>query len=485
MFIALLWPKIDIVIKGAMRSAPYLFIGLLPYLWMVIRSNMNPEISFYGPIENWHDFWFYISRQGYQDIDISPSAGWTDKLYFISYSLAETAKQFGPVGLVFLLSGIIYQFRILRKNIILALALGYLGSTVALICLLGFDYDLLHRATFRVYPLIAYFCASVWLGIGVIAVSKICISLVRGRAEKKIPVLGFTLLASLTSFASNLPENYRNNDYWAQNYARIILDSLPADAILFISSDVIVGPVGYLNRVEGYRKDVKLYHVKGQVFKNRLYTPFKVNFNQVKRKIEGLINSTSLPVYYTDELRHEYGEEYYGLYTRIVNGKQDGFVRAILNPKLQEYWTNIVNNKKPYDTWEKMHYQNIMSDGCNLLSLIHAHPDTNAGNVTELDRLRNSLCDNLQGIYIQIDFEIQKEYPDWNYIDQLIDKAETRMYESRGKAESALLDYYRGEIFAMKGDYQNAIIAYQRSLNIWNHPDNLSYSKIKRDIPGP
>ena len=483
MFIALLWPKISIVVKGALRSVPYLIIGLLPYIWMVVRSNMDVEISFYGPIENWHDFWFYISRQGYKEIDISPSAGWTDKLYFISFSFAETAKQFGPVGLVLLLSGFIYQFYILKKNIILALVLGYLGSTVFLICLLGFDYDLFNRTVFRVYPLIAWFCASIWLGMGVIVISKICISLGKGRIEKIIPVLGFTLLASVTTFASNLPENYRSNDYWAQSYARTILDSLPSDAVLFLFSDVNVGSIGYLNSVEGYRKDVKLYHSTGQVFKNRLYRPFKVDFNQVKSKIRGFINSTSLPIYYTDELMHEYGKEYYGLYSKVLPGKQSNFILAVMNPALQEYWASIVSNKRPYDSWERIHYQSIMADGCRLLSFIHEYTDGNAGNSTELNRLRNSLCDNLQGIYIQLDYEIQKERPDWNRIDQLIKKAKTRLHESRGKVETALLDYYKGEVFYRKGNYQGATLAHQQSLNIWNHPDNPSHSKIKRGIP--
>lgn len=479
MFIALLWPKRREVMKGASGSMPYLLAGLLPYLWMLIRSSMDIEISFYGPIESWKDFWFYISRQGYHDIDFSPSAGWADRGYFILYSVAETARQFGPAGPVFILGGMIYQFFVLKKNVILALFLGYLGSTVVLICLLGFDYDLLHRAIFRVYPLVSYLCASIWMGTGIVAISRCCIYLGKGTIEKKIPVLGFTMLVSLTTFASNLPENYRSNDFWARDYARTILDSLPADAILFISTDVNVGPIGYLNRVEGYRKDVKLYHSKGQLFDNRLYTPFKVNSGQVKRSLEKFINSTSSPVYYTDELMHGFGKEYYGLYSKVLKDSQDDIVRAVLSPELLGYWSYILDKKKPFDVWERMHYQSVMSDGCRLFIMIHEYAAGEAGNVDELGRLRDGLCDNLQGIFLLIDFGMQKESPDWNYLEQLINKAEARLYEARGKAESALLDYYTGELFSMKGNYRDANLAYLRSIRIWNHPDNPAYTRIK------
>jgi len=485
MFIALLWPRLTSILRLSITSMPYLIIGLMPYLWMVIRSNMNPEISFYGPIENWHDFWFYVSRQGYKEIDISPSVGWIDRLYLISYSLADTARQFGVVGFVFILSGMIYQFRMLKKNIILALFLGYLGSTVVLICLLGFDYDLYNRIVFRVYPLIAWFCTSIWLGMGVISISKLCISLGRGRIDNKITVLGFTMLVSATTFASNLPENYRSNDYWAHNYARTILDSLPADSVLFLFSDVNVHPVGYLNKVEGHRKDVKLYHSTGQVFKNRIYRPLKTDVNQAKKKIEEFINSTSAPIYYTDKLMHGYGKEYYGLYSKVLKEKHGNFIRTIITPDLQEYWTIIVNNRIPHDSWERIHYKTIVSYGCSLLNWINANADKNIDEQDDLNGLRNNLCNNLQGKYIQLEFEFQKEHPDWNYIHQLIEKAETMLHESRGKSESALLDYYRGEIFTMRGNYQDAVLAYQHSLEIWNHPDNPSYSKITRDMPEP
>ena len=56
-----------------------LVTAALPYGWMVWLSQQAPLVSFYGAIDTWSDFWFYVSRQGYSGVDVSPSAGWSDR----------------------------------------------------------------------------------------------------------------------------------------------------------------------------------------------------------------------------------------------------------------------------------------------------------------------------------------------------------------------------------------------------------------------
>jgi hypothetical protein len=83
--IAMLWPWDRSRIILFIKAIPFLLVGLLPYLWMVIRSQMDPVISFYGPINSLYKLWFVISRAGYADVDTSSTATWIDKYEFAVY----------------------------------------------------------------------------------------------------------------------------------------------------------------------------------------------------------------------------------------------------------------------------------------------------------------------------------------------------------------------------------------------------------------
>ena len=69
-------PRLPRLLGAALAAAA------LPYAWMVWLSHQGPIISFYGPVEGWGDLWFYVSRQGYSGVDVSPSAGWGDRPRF-------------------------------------------------------------------------------------------------------------------------------------------------------------------------------------------------------------------------------------------------------------------------------------------------------------------------------------------------------------------------------------------------------------------
>ena len=73
----LIWPARHRIMSRLPLLVAGLCIGLLPYVWMVWRSQMNPEISFFGPIESLSDFWFYLSRKPYASVDTSFSLAGT------------------------------------------------------------------------------------------------------------------------------------------------------------------------------------------------------------------------------------------------------------------------------------------------------------------------------------------------------------------------------------------------------------------------
>jgi len=44
-----------------------MMLGVSPYLYLVIRSQMDPLISFYGPIATWDEFVYGVTRGGVSD----------------------------------------------------------------------------------------------------------------------------------------------------------------------------------------------------------------------------------------------------------------------------------------------------------------------------------------------------------------------------------------------------------------------------------
>ena len=189
-------PRLPRLLAAALASAA------LPYAWMVWLSHQGSAISFYGPIETWGELWFYVSRQGYSGVDVSPSAGWGDRAGFLGWFAADLVRQMTLPGTVLAVLG----FGVLARGGGLAGAgaswprpvpgaaapvprpvagasaagsglptgiaaagsgaLALLGNSAVLIALLGFDYDPFRLAVFRPYPLVCYGVTALWAAAG-------------------------------------------------------------------------------------------------------------------------------------------------------------------------------------------------------------------------------------------------------------------------------------------------------------------------------
>ena len=478
MFIAVIWPVRKEFVQYGIKNVGLVFLGLLPYAWMVIRSNMHPEISFYGPIRSLHDFCFYLSRQGYHDVDTNVGAGWYDRLMLCGYFFRETFRQFGTIGFCLLVTGFIYQWKIIKKHLCIALVLGYLGSSVFLILLLDYDYDQLHRVTFRVYPVISYVIASLWTGMGLLAVCRSLQLLPRLKNRIKFTQVLLLLLTTSSTFAGNAPQNYRAQDKWAETYAKVILDSLPEHSILFLDSDVNVGPIGYMNLVAGYRKDIKLYDTRGTVFRDRLFRPFKATYPDVKHGIDEFIQHSKRPVYYTNRLPQDYGTEYFGLYWKVLKDQPKNYNKVVLKPLIISYLQLLHSTGLPWDEMEKIHYYSIMSEGCRALTLLPANSKID-------ERLEDDICDTLVGMYFKVDILLGQKQPDYAKIEKLLDRAENHLDEASLKAETAYLYYYRGILSRHESHKDLSEQYFRESVRIWDHPDNPARTALtKLNEPG-
>ena len=308
--VLLLLPARREVLRASPRMLGIAFVAcVLPYLWMVVRSRMDPEISFYGPISGFESLLFFVSRQGFRHVDVSQSADIADKLDYQGFLLMEMVRQYTPVGAALAGFGLVQQFRRLNLSTAFALLAGWLGSSLVLGAMLGFDYEPLMKAAIRRYPLIPYGILAVWL---VLALDALTSRVRRGAAAVRVGT--FAALAAVV-FLSHRDVNVRRDDTWARDYATAVLESLDKGAVLFVHGDDDSFPIGYMNRVEGFRPDVTLYNDEGLLFRNRL---FRFDAPDKGRQLSAFVRGSERRIYYASAgLPHEFSTKDGGLYWEV------------------------------------------------------------------------------------------------------------------------------------------------------------------------
>jgi hypothetical protein len=288
-FLVLLWPLRTDILKRLPLLLSLIVLGLLPYAWLVYRSWQALPISFYGPLETLPEIWFFLSRSGYVGIDHSTSAGWLDKIRFLDFMGSQLFVQFAVVGTLLAGAGFAAQWRILGRRVSAFLTISFLGPSVVLILLLGFDYGALAKHVFHVYPLPAYTIAALWMGLGLAwALERFALRFIHAAALSAIVLAAILVLG--------VRENVLDDDEWMARYAQAVLKVLPKDAIVFVSGDPDLATIAYFHMIEGQRPDLTLFSPKGLVLGNRMFNPMTTGEQDQKRVIREMIEHQSGPV---------------------------------------------------------------------------------------------------------------------------------------------------------------------------------------------
>lgn len=282
----LLWPRRAELLARLPRLAGWLALGLVPYAWMVARSHAPLPISFAGPLGSVGEVWFFVSRAGYAEVDVSSTAGALDRLRYLGFLGGELGRQFALAGTALAALGFWQQWRAWDKRVAGGLTLGFLMPTAVLVLLLGFDYDAFHKHVFHVYPLPAYGVAALWMALGV--------TWLAGRfgrgAARAAGTAALVLIGAFGLYHNRLAE-YR----WVERYGRALLEALPQDAVVLLNG-ADVPPLAYLHLVEGVRPDVTLYHPQGLVLGNRLFHPYRADAAAQQAALRALVERSSEPV---------------------------------------------------------------------------------------------------------------------------------------------------------------------------------------------
>jgi hypothetical protein len=337
------------LLRRRLAAVPLLLVvatlGLLPYAWLVLNSWSGLIISFYGPLESWSEFWYFVSRQGYANVDSSPAVTWLDRLSYLRYLGEVILLQFALLGAAVAALGFWAQWRLWGTRVSLFLTVSFVMPTLVLVLLLGFEYDALHKHMFHVYPLPAYGIAAVWMGLGTGWLAR------RFQLRGAQPAAAGALLLALI-LAFGLRSNMRADHDWAARYADAVLRTLPKDAIVFGRGEADLGPIAYFHMIEGRRPDITLYQPQGLLLGNRLFHILRDSTTTMRSRIRALVDRDPRPVVFTQGHLEGYARRDRWLFREIDKSSDDpARVTVEVPDELMEFFERSVLHVSEDNAW--------------------------------------------------------------------------------------------------------------------------------------
>jgi hypothetical protein len=319
-------------------------IGLLPYVWLVLLSWSGLIISFYGPLETWDEFWYFVSRQGYANVDTSPATNWIDHLSYFRFVGEVVLLQFAVVGAAIAAVGLWQQWRLWGGRVSAFLTLAFVMPSFTLTLLLGFEYDALHKHMFHVYPLPAYGVAALWMGLG----ASWLVQRLR-LAPRPAAAMATGLLALV--FGVGLHANLHDDSDWAARYADTVLKTLPPNAIVFTRGEADLGPIGYFHMIEGRRPDITLYQPQGLVLGNRLFHVLRENTQTMRERVLALLERDQ-PMVFTQGHLAGYPRRDHWLFREVDKSSSDkSRVTVDIPEEMVRFFEESVLNVSEDNAW--------------------------------------------------------------------------------------------------------------------------------------
>jgi tetratricopeptide (TPR) repeat protein len=281
------------------RAAALAFsAGLLPFLYLPIRSAMDPLLDWGNP-ETWGTFWYLVRRQQFAGIENPAGVQAIDRLRHVRDIGANLAWiELTPPAAPLMGLGVV---RLVLRNRVwgCSTTLMFLTSTIGLIALVGFHYDPSQAFIFRVYAIQAYAIGAIWAAVGLDSVVRPL-----ARALPALAPLGALLLPAAVG-AAHFGANDLRQDDLARRHASAILRTLPPDAIVIgAAGDAHLFPLLYAQVVERERPDVTILDDFGLVFNRWEERPLldrvlrRRELNAYRARIAEIADSSGRPVFH-------------------------------------------------------------------------------------------------------------------------------------------------------------------------------------------
>lgn len=370
-------PIRKIIIRQIIPILGLIVVGVVPlYILLVIRSNMDPVISFYGPITSFRDFVFIFLRQGYGHIDKDPLSGSFDKLKYLGFYYYELFKMYTYIGLPLACVGIWTLIKSKRYIFLGALLWMVMGLSGMLVALLSFNYEYDFQQIFRVYPLISYGGVAILLSIGLSSsYTFLKQKFNQGWIEKGCLALTFVGLS--ICLVKNWEITNRSDYKWSKDYSLAILESLEPNTIFFLKGDFEM-PIAAYHFLENVRPDISIYQPNGLVLNNRFWQgyPYKNNREQRNKLMEDFLAQTDRPIAYVTDVAHPYGKKFLGLYTKVDKDARPKSTSVVGADFLLKFFDKVTQTTYKSDTFTMIHKNLLYINASKVVSKIFFFSDS-------------------------------------------------------------------------------------------------------------
>jgi tetratricopeptide (TPR) repeat protein len=281
------------------------------------------------------------------------------------------------------------------------------------------------------------------------------------------------------SSRSNLLENYD----WAAKYAHAVMRALPPNAILFVSGDVDLGPIGYFHLIEHQRPDITLYQWKGLVLGNRLFHPLRTSEENVQKILREFIDNARDPVDMSLLSFGGFAQRDHWLFIEVDKSNPDPkHVTVDIPEEARQFFEQSILHTHDSNAWIAFHQDELRRRYAELLgrSLQRGQP-LDARTKSDLQALTE---DYFGAIGLAQGMLLNPHGFKAGEVVALLDRARALTPPDVPKAYLAKFFAVRGILRANLNDRRGAIEDLETALSVWPSPDNRavrSLEEIYRD----
>jgi hypothetical protein len=228
---------------GLLRRLGWLSVGLLIYASLPFRAASGSPVNWGNPA-SWENFWWLVSGQLYQKRLFNLPLDYV--LARIPAMAALLLSQFGLLGLFLGFFGLLFGRPVSPRFFWIT------GWTIVVFAAFATGYDAYDSYAYLIPAFLAF---ALWFGLGVAALAEE----VSARAGWLAPSAAVAIVLLLFAHAiSNLPSVDASQDSRAEVFGRAVLDTAPANAILFVRGDEETFALWYFHFALGERSDLAI-----------------------------------------------------------------------------------------------------------------------------------------------------------------------------------------------------------------------------------
>ncbi|MFH1563987.1 MAG: DUF2723 domain-containing protein [Nitrospirota bacterium] len=227
----------------------FLFMGLIPYIYLPIRGFQSPLIDWGNPV-TLENFFRLITGKIYKETMFSIPL--PQLLETIKHHLWLLTQQFTPYFGILSLFGIFILYKRSLKLLIFFGLIFFVNTCYSL----GFQKVIFGLLDHECYHLPSYIVLTILMGFGMAGI----IEYLKFKQVKSY-ISWVVLLFPVIVCANHHYQSDMSRYYFARDYGKNILNQLPENSILFNQVDYNVFPLWYLQYVEKQKIDVPVFTV--------------------------------------------------------------------------------------------------------------------------------------------------------------------------------------------------------------------------------